>query len=182
VFAQQPLGCCPAALRNNQEWPRHWRHRPPLQLSAREGVAGDVADVSAGTMFSSTAALTNADVINLGLGLPRTAETVADVAGRAGIDLSNSTVRIIDDPEYIRYLDSQGACACAPYDLPGEMHLGPASFLNDETLAATLAHEQEHLLQYAAGWISETGTRLLTEEQAQAAETCFLERLLGSGQ
>jgi hypothetical protein len=130
-------------------------------------------------MFSSGSTISNAAVVESGAGLPRTAETVADVASRAGVNLEGSTVRIIEDPEYLRYLDSQGACACAPYDLPGEIHLGPASFIDQETLAATLAHEQAHILQYAAGYVPGSGGLEAMEAAARAAEGPALARLWG---
>ena len=114
-----------------------------------------------------------------GAGLPLTAATVQDVASRAGVDVSGTTVRIIDDPEYIRYLDYQGACACAPYEAPAEMHLGPASFADEETLAATIAHEQTHILQYAAGYEPGSGDLKAMEDQAYAAEQPALARLRG---
>lgn len=130
-------------------------------------------------LFSREAPMANAEILQSGAGLPRTAATVQDVAGRAGVDLSGTTVRIIDDPEYIRYLDYQDACACAPYEAPTEMHLGPASFADEETLAATLAHEQTHILQYAAGYEPGSGDLKAMEAQAYAAEQPALARLRG---
>lgn len=108
-------------------------------------------------MFSSGSSVSNADVVKSGAGLARTSATVSDVAARAGVNLGNTSVKIIEDPEYLRYLDAQGACACAPYDLPGEIHLGFSSFIDQETLAATLAHEMEHVAQYAAGYVPGPG-------------------------
>jgi hypothetical protein len=128
-------------------------------------------------MFSSGSAVSNAGVVESGAGLPRTAATVADVAGRAGVNLSGSTVRMIEDPEYLRYLDSEGACACAPYDLPGEIHLGPASFLDEETLGAPLAHEQAHILQYEAGYVPGSGGIEAMEAAARAADGPAVARL-----
>ena len=133
-----------------------------------------------GALFSREAATSNAGVVMSGAGLSRTAATVADIASRAGVDLSASTVRIIEDPEYLRYLDSQGACACAPYDLPGEIHLGPASFLDEQTLAATLAHEQEHLLQYEAGYVPGSGDLEAMEAAARAAEGPAVDKMFGA--
>jgi len=132
-----------------------------------------------GVLFSSGSAVSNADVVNSGIGLARTFETVSDVAARAGVDLANSEVKIIEDPEYLRYLDSAGACACAPYELPGEIHLGPASFIDEETLAATLAHEAVHVLQYAAGYVPESGGREAMEAAARAAEGPAVAFILG---
>jgi hypothetical protein len=153
------------------------------QLSIRD-VAGvrqsTVTAAESGSLFSSGSAITNAEVVQSGAGLPRTAETVADVAGRAGVDLRGSTFRIIEDPDYLRYLDSQDACACAPYDLPGEIHLGPASFIDKGTLAAPFAHEQVHILQYAAGYVPGSGGLEAMEAAARAAEGPALTRLFGT--
>ena len=132
-----------------------------------------------GALFSSGSATSNADVVNSGAGLARTFATVADVAARAGVDLVNSEVKIIEDPEYLRYLDSVGACACAPYDLPGEIHLGPAAFIDEETLAATLAHEAEHVLQYADGYVPGSGDLDAMEAAARAAEGPAVALILG---
>lgn len=104
------------------------------------------------------------------------------MAGRAGVDLQGTTVHIIgkDEADYIRYLDFNGACACAPYDRLGQMDLAPAAFLNEETLAATLAHEQTHILQYMAGYNPETGAvKDAMEAEARAAEQPALARLRG---
>jgi hypothetical protein len=149
-----------------------------VTMGAARGLTGTAAEDS-GAMFSSGSAISNADIVESGAGLARTSATVSDVAARAGIDLGNSTVRIIEDSEYLRYLDSQGACACAPYDLPGEIHLGPASFTDEVTLAATLAHEQEHVLQYAAGYVPGSGDLEAMEAAARAAEGPAVARLLG---
>jgi hypothetical protein len=53
---------------------------------------------------------------------------------------------IIDDPEEIRYLDHMDAGAYTPSELNGtQIRLGPASFADAETLAATIAHEHTHV-------------------------------------
>lgn len=140
---------------------------------------GPLGDGQRNAMFSSGSKVSNAEVAESGHGLARTAATVEDVARRAGVELHDSTVRIIDDPEYIRYLDAQGACACAPYEQPGEIHLGPASFIDEKTLAATLAHEQEHVLQYASGYVPGSGDLAAMEAAAYAAERPAVARLLG---
>jgi hypothetical protein len=148
---------------------------------------GDLLDLAgigraaedSGVMFSSGSAVSNADVVSSGAGLARTSATVSDAAARAGVNLGNTAVKIIEDPEYLRYLDSQGACACAPYDLPGGIHLGPASFIDQETLAATLAHEMEHVSQYAAGYVPGSGDLAAMEAAAYAAEGPAVARLLG---
>jgi hypothetical protein len=143
------------------------------------GAGEDAAAETSGAMFSSGSAVSNADVVSSGVGLARTSATVSDVAARAGVDLGNTAVKIIEDPEYLRYLDSQAACACAPYDLPGEIHLGPASFIDEDTLAATLAHEMQHVAQYAAGYVPGSGDLEEMEAAARAAEGPALAQLLG---
>lgn len=133
-------------------------------------------------LFSgSPAAVTNREILESGAGLPRTAATVQDVARRAGIDLQGTTVHIVGDADgdYIRYLDCNGACACAPVDRPGQIDIGPASFLDEETLAATLAHEQTHVLQYKAGYNPNSGESAEMERLAYAAEHPALARLRG---
>jgi hypothetical protein len=141
----------------------------------------ELVGAEGGALFSSGSATSNAVVVNSGAGLARTFATVSDVAARAGVDLVNSEVKIIEDPEYLRYLDSVGACACAPYELPGEIHLGPASFIDEETLAATLAHEAEHVLQYAAGYVPGSGDLEAMEAAARAAEGPAVALILGVG-
>jgi len=163
---------------------------PNVALAVVTDGAGTAADAGAsagedaaaqGAMFNSGSVVSNAEIVESGEGLARTPATVEDIASRAGVDLAGSTVRIIEDPEYIRYLDSQGACACAPFDLPGEIHVGPASFIDEETLAATLAHEQAHVLQYAAGYMPGSGDLAAMEAAASQAEGPAIARLLGEG-
>ena len=138
--------------------------------------------VAGGAMFSSDSGFSNAEAANSGDGLARTADTVSEVAARAGVSLEGTTVQIIDDPEYLRYLDLHGACACAPFDLPGEIHLGPASFVDEETLANTLGHESEHLTQYAGGYVPGSDDLEIMEAKARAAGQAAVEHLRGSGQ
>lgn len=138
------------------------------------------AQVPRSALFSGGATRSNADVVANGGGLPRTPATVSDVAGRAGVDLDGVSVRIIDDPEYIRYLDSQNACACTPVELGGrEIHLGPASFVDEPTLAATLAHERTHVAQLLAGRLPGSASIVLLEAEARAAEAGAVSRLEG---
>jgi hypothetical protein len=121
------------------------------------------------SLFSSTGIQANAEVIASGGGLPRTAETVEDVAARAGIPLDNTYVRIVGDNEvdYIRYLDSQGAIAVTPSEMGGsEIHLGPAAFTDEEMLARTVGHEWVHVLQLRKG--AEVSTATLADLEAEA--------------
>ncbi|MFI1995877.1 DUF4157 domain-containing protein [Actinoplanes sp. NPDC020271] len=76
---------------------------------------------------------------------------------------------VISDPEEIRYLDYMDACAYTPAELNGaQIRLGPASFADSETLAATIAHEHTHVLQQQAG---EHLTRPLLELEDEAYDS-----------
>ncbi|GIF16761.1 eCIS core domain-containing protein [Actinoplanes teichomyceticus] len=102
--------------------------------------------------FSKSPARSNRDVLDNGPGTPMTIENVNDVAGRMNINLDNVDVVIVSDPEEIRYLDHMDAGAYTPSELHGtQIRLGPASFADAETLAATIAHEHTHVLQQQAG-------------------------------
>lgn len=117
------------------------------------------------------------DVLRGGGGIPRTMDTVNDVAGRAGVNLGNAEMNIISDPEYARYLDLQGACACTPGELGGSrVDLGPASFVDGETLA----HEMEHVSQLQSGAGVSTGTIGELEDAASAVEPAAVARYLAS--
>ena len=52
---------------------------------------------------------------------------------------------------------------------------GPASFVDDETLAATIAHEHTHVLQQVAGQHLERPLKDM-EDEAYASEVPALER------
>ncbi|MGI8550589.1 MAG: eCIS core domain-containing protein [Dehalococcoidia bacterium] len=130
--------------------------------------------------FSRSGITTNADAIASGEGLPRTAATVSDVAGRAGVPLDSVVIRIIDDPEYIRYLDSQAANATTPTELRGtEIHLGPAAFADETMLARTLGHEWAHVLQLRRGVEVNSASLRGLESEAYAREQQYINRLLG---
>jgi hypothetical protein len=110
--------------------------------------------------FSKSPARSNRDVLDNGPGTPMTLDNVV----------------IISDPEEIRYLDHMDAGAYTPSELNGtQIRLGPASFADDETLAATIAHEHTHVVQQRAG---EHLHRPLTEleDQAYGSEIPALER------
>ena len=101
---------------------------------------------------------------------------VIDVAGRMDVDLSNVDVVIVDDPEEIRYLDHMDAGAYTPMELEGtQIRFGPASFADDETLAATIAHEHTHVQQQLAGEHLHRPIKEL-EDEAYASEGPALER------
>ncbi len=128
-------------------------------------------------LFSRGAARTNQDIIDNGGGLPRTRETVDTAAEAGGVDLSDVDVVIVDEPDEIRYLDHQEACACTPGELGGaQIRLGPASFSDERTLVATLAHEKTHVDQLRSGADVDTESLKTLEEEAYASEAPALER------
>ncbi|WP_377897619.1 eCIS core domain-containing protein [Actinoplanes nipponensis] len=106
-----------------------------------------------------------------------TLENVQAIAGRMGIDLRDVDVVIITDPEEIRYLDHMDAGAYTPSELHGaQIRLGPASFADEESLAATIAHEHTHVRQQRDGEHLSRPLREL-EDTAYASEGPALERL-----
>jgi uncharacterized protein YukE len=126
--------------------------------------------------FSKSPARSNRDVLENGPGTRMALDNVHDVAGRMDIDLQDVDVVIISDPEEIRYLDHMDAGAYTPSELNGtQIRLGPASFADDETLAATIAHEHTHVLQQQAGEHLHRPLKEL-EDQAYDSEIPALER------
>jgi uncharacterized protein YukE len=126
--------------------------------------------------FSKSPARSNRDVLDNGPGTPMTLDNVNGIAGRMDIDLADVDVVIISDPEEIRYLDHMDAGAYTPSELNGtQIRLGPASFADDETLAATIAHEHTHVVQQRAGEHLHRPLKEL-EDQAYASEIPALER------
>jgi hypothetical protein len=121
-------------------------------------------------LFSRTGKLTNKEVLEHGVGLPRTAETVEKYAKLAEVDFKGAKVDIVHDAETIRYLDFQGAVART--DHLG-VQLGPAAFQDEETLVRTLGHESVHVEQYAAGRVSSLTQAL--EDEAYGAEQRFVD-------
>ena len=109
-----------------------------------------------------------------------TLENVHNTARQMDIDLRDVNVLIVSDPEEIRYLDHMGAGAYTPSELDGtQIRLGPASFADDETLAATIAHEHTHINQQRAGEHLHRTLREL-EDEAYASEIPALERYRNS--
>ncbi|GAA1600432.1 hypothetical protein GCM10009764_25380 [Nocardia ninae] len=121
-------------------------------------------------LYSRGGALTNREVLEGNIGLPRDMDTIEEYARLAGIDLRGAKIEILDDADTISYLDFQGAIART--DSLG-VQLGPASFQDAETLVRTLAHENVHVRQYAEGQINSM-TRAL-EDEAYAAEDAFVD-------
>ncbi|TCO43705.1 DNA/RNA non-specific endonuclease [Kribbella antiqua] len=119
----------------------------------------------------------NQHVVDRGDGLPRTQETVAEVAAAAGVELNGAEVVIVEGAAEIRYLDQHNAYARVRVTEGGyQIRLGPASFVDRATLAATLAHEQTHVEQYRAERVGVASVNEL-ESEAYASEAPALERL-----
>jgi hypothetical protein len=123
------------------------------------------------SLYSRSGALSNREVVEGNVGLPRTPETVAHYAQLAGVDLRGTNVEIIGAADDLAYLDFQGAIART--DGLG-VQLGPAAFQDEETLVRTLGHESVHVKQYEDGVVS-TSTGPL-EDEAYAAEDGFVEK------
>ncbi|AGL14265.1 DUF4157 domain-containing protein [Actinoplanes sp. N902-109] len=144
-----------------------------LSHSEPAATPGHGSDV---TFFSKSPVRSNQDVLDNGPGTPMTLENVHEVAGRMGIDLRDVDVVVISDPEEIRYLDHMDAGAYTPSELNGrQIRLGPASFADDETLAATIAHEHVHVQQQLSGEHLQRPLREL-EDEAYDSEIPALER------
>ncbi|WP_320065018.1 hypothetical protein [Micromonospora sp. RTGN7] len=132
-----------------------------------------------GNLYSSNSTRTNRDVLENGPGTPRTVENVHAVAEKMGIDLRGVDIQLVVEPDEVRYLDSMDACAYTPSELQGrEVRLGPASFTDEETLAATIAHEYCHVKQLHAGDHLRRTWREL-EDEAYAVEPDALRRFRG---
>nr|WP_240942296.1 hypothetical protein [Planosporangium thailandense] len=121
-------------------------------------------------LYSRSGALSNREVADGDVGLPRTMETVSHYARLAEVDFHGAPVEIIESADDIAYLDFQNAIARTDVD---GIQLGPASFQDEETLVRTLGHESVHARQYADGRISTVTGPL--EDEAYAAEDRFVE-------
>jgi uncharacterized protein YukE len=146
------------------------------RLSRSDPMSG-VSDVATSPdFFSKSPVRSNRDVLDHGPGTPMTLDNVHGIAGRMDIDLQDVDVVIINDPEEIRYLDHMDAGAYTPSELNGtQVRLGPASFADDETLAATIAHEHTHVVQQQSGEHLHRPLKDL-EDQAYDSEIPALER------
>jgi hypothetical protein len=72
------------------------------------------------------------------------------------------------------------ACHVEPISVISVLLIADGShFIDEETLAATLAHEAEHVLQYAAGYVPGSGDREAMEAAARAAEAPAVAFILG---
>lgn len=120
-------------------------------------------------LHSRSGALSNREVLERGVGLPRTPETIQHYAERAGVDFHGTPVEVVESADDVAYLDFQGAVART--DSLG-VQLGPAAFQDEETLVRTLGHESVHVVQHQQGRIT-TMTGPL-EDEAYAAEDGFV--------
>ncbi|MEV4758011.1 hypothetical protein AB0J86_23245 [Micromonospora sp. NPDC049559] len=121
-------------------------------------------------LHSRSGALTNRQVLDGGLGLPRTREMVDHYARLAEVDLDGVNLEIIESSDDAAYLDF--AQAAARTDDKG-IQLGPAAFQDEETLVRTIAHERVHVDQYREGRISTLTGPL--EDEAYAVEDRYVE-------
>jgi hypothetical protein len=121
-------------------------------------------------LHSRSGALSNREVLEQGVGLPRTPDTVQHYAELAGVDFRGAPVDIVESADDIAYLDFQGAVART--DSFG-VQLGPAAFQDEETLIRTLGHESVHVRQYQGGEVTTVTGPL--EDEAYAAEDGFVE-------
>lgn len=143
---------------------RRLSRRGPVTPPGRAGTPGGL------TLHSRSGALSNREVIEQNVGLPRTTETIEHYARLAGVDFRGADIEIIDNADDIAYLDFQGAVARTD-DLG--VQLGPAAFQDEETLVRTLGHESVHVRQYEDGRVT-TSTGPL-EDEAYAAEDAFVD-------
>ncbi|GIF43044.1 WXG100 family type VII secretion target [Actinoplanes xinjiangensis] len=121
-------------------------------------------------LYSRSGALSNREVLEQNVGLPRTADTVQRYAEMASVDFRGVPVEVVESADDIAYLDFQGAVART--DSLG-VQLGPAAFQDEETLVRTLGHESVHVRQHEDGRIT-TMTGPL-EDEAYGAEEGFVE-------
>jgi hypothetical protein len=138
------------------------------RLSRSDPTSGrpSVADV---VLHSRSGALSNREVLDQDIGLPRSPETVQHYAELAGVDFRGAPVEIVESADDIAYLDFQGAVART--DSFG-VQLGPAAFQDEETLVRTLGHESVHVIQYQQGNVTSVTGPL--EDEAYAAEDGFV--------
>lgn len=135
--------------------------------ASRLGRAADAAD-----LFSRGGKLSNLEVLERGVGLNRTMDTVHEYSRLAEVDFQGATVEILTELDDIRYLDFQGAVARTD-DLG--VQLGPAAFQDAETLVRTLGHESIHVDQIRQGRTIGTAELGQLEDEAYGAEQRFVD-------
>ncbi len=126
----------------------------------------------------------NADVLEHGGDVPQTLDEVRRVADLIGIDLTGIRVDLVTDPVAIAAMDRRGLSAVTPLKDGGRVvRLGPAAFADRETLAATVAHEYQHVEQLRRGAeFTSDENRAALEHEADASEQPALERLRAGGE
>ncbi|GAA1635649.1 hypothetical protein [Actinoplanes couchii] len=142
------------------------------QLLARLGRTDPVGSGTGSgvVLHSRSGALSNREVLEQGIGLPRNADTIRHYTELAGVDFRGKPVEAVEGDGDIAYLDWAGAIARTD---PMGVQLGPAAFQDEETLVRTLGHESVHVRQHEEGRVS-TMTGSL-EDEAYAAEQSFVE-------
>jgi hypothetical protein len=149
-----------------------------LKAALRRLSRGEATTATTGEtepLFSRSGALSNRQVVDQGVGLPRNADTVDHYSSLAGVDFRGSPVEVLEDDDYISYLDYWGAVARTD---PDGVLLGPAAFQDEETLVRTLGHESIHVRQLLDGEGSTVTGPL--EDEAYAAEDGFVETWRGN--
>jgi hypothetical protein len=129
-------------------------------------------------LFSTSAPISNADLVASGGGLPRTLDTVHDYATRGGVGIDGVRIQLLEAGDDIRYLDANGASAFAS---DNTIFLGPAAFVDEETLIRTLGHERTHIWQQTI-WQSGSGrVNAQLEDAAYATEDSFVQYFRNGG-
>ncbi|PXX60386.1 hypothetical protein DFR70_110228 [Nocardia tenerifensis] len=132
-------------------------------------------------LFSRSAARTNMEVLEHGGDVAMTEESIIALAQKAGIDMTGVEINIVRDTEQARYLDYWDACAQTPTERAGrQIRFGPASFMDEETMVATIAHEMTHVRQLREGVDLGTGAIRDLEAEAYASEAGPLARFRGA--
>lgn len=145
------------------------RLQQSLRRLSRTDPAAEKSSAAGVVLHSRSGALSNREVLEQGVGLPRTQATIQHYAEVAGVDFHGSPVEIVESADDIAYLDFQGAVART--DSFG-VQLGPAAFQDEETLVRTLGHESVHVVQYQQGRVTSLAGPL--EDEAYAAEDGFV--------
>ncbi|MCT2585904.1 WXG100-like domain-containing protein [Actinophytocola gossypii] len=163
-----------------------------LEAAARAGQAlavvayrETVADLEQ-DQFRPTASRGNTDVLASGDHLPLTPDTALQHAALAGITptiehpTTGEPVHVefvtVTDPAELAYLDDHHASARTRILPTGpQLRLGPASFVDNETLVAAIAHEMTHVHQRLSGIRVTSDNRATLETEAHANETPALE-------
>jgi hypothetical protein len=137
--------------------------------SAGAAHVGTSSSKRAVVLYSRSGVLSNREVIDRNVGLPRSMETVEHYANLADVDFRGAPIEIMESADDVAYLDFQGAVGRT--DSLG-VQLGPAAFQDEETLVRTLGHESVHVRQHQEAQISTLTGPL--EDEAYEAEDGFV--------